>query len=136
MAGAHRLRRLVLLHNSPMAYSLLRRLPLLLSVPGLLRLLAGLGYVLLARLFLARLTLFLFQQPQPMSNGDYGVRQTEVNAKPVSNLLDPDWHLKRAEYLYKKGDRKGAEEATKRSLELRNENFKQDEAANKAPVRK
>lgn len=45
----------------------------------------------------------------------------KVGEKPQSNLLNPDWHLARAEYLYSAGDRKGAEEAAKRAQELRTE---------------
>jgi len=58
-------------------------------------------------------------QPTPIDVNQ--MAPTEVVAPRKSNLMNPDWHLARAEYLLSKGDRKGADEALNQSMKLRNE---------------
>lgn len=56
--------------------------------------------------------------PSPTSISE---NQVDVTADGKSKMINPDWHLARAEYLLSKGDRKGADEALKQSMSLRNE---------------
>lgn len=58
-------------------------------------------------------------QPTPIDVNQ--MAPAEVVAPRKSNLMNPDWHLARAEYLLSKGDRKGADEALNQSMKLRNE---------------
>lgn len=55
--------------------------------------------------------------PSPTSISENQVAQPDSTSK----MMRPDWHLARAEFLLSKGDRKGADEALKQSMSLRNE---------------